>query len=97
MYPDPFIPLPPRTFGLPIATEGTQYNGTFQSSSALYATLLEHGEVHLIGEATGFGDGALQLVVVPEPGNAALFSCGLGLFLIPTLRNRYRRRMAGNA
>lgn len=98
MYPDPFVPPPPPTIGSPLDTQGTQYNGTFQSSPALYAILtLGHGEIHLLGDATGFGGGTLQLVVVPEPGDVALLSCGLMLFLIPALRNRYRQGAKGRA
>jgi len=87
MYPDPFVPPPATTIGSPLATQGTQYNGTFQSSPAIYAALLSgSGQFHLIGAATGFGGGGMELVVTPEPGSTALLACGLILFLLPRLK-----------
>jgi hypothetical protein len=92
LFPDPFLPPPPFILGSPLDIRGTQYNGTFQSSPALFAVLLlGHGQIHLIADGTGYGGGGLNLVAIPEPGDAALLSCGLVLFLIPALRKRYAK------
>lgn len=97
-FPDPFLPPPPFTVGSPLDFRGTQYNGTFQSSFGLYSLLLtSRGEIHLIADGTGYGNGNLNLVVIPEPGDAALFSCGLMLLLIPALRNRCRQGVKDRA
>ena len=93
MFPNPFIPPPTPTGGSGLAMMGTQFNGSFQSSSDVYADLLAGlGEFQIVSGPTVYLNGSMDVVAVPEPGTVALFLGGL----MPLMWITYRRVCNGS-
>ena len=86
--PDPFIPVSQTTTGAIGEIEGNQFNGSFQSSAAVYDDLLAGLGEFQVGSGISR---PMDVVATPEPGSAALFICGLMLLM----RRRIKRVCPG--